>query len=716
MALTGNPPKDNYLDLLYLDNANAGLHATTVAPLKDGGDNVSLLGLSQAEIEFTGILSATVANGVVLDAGVYLESDRVIVDSVRDSTTPLTRGLFFYTGDPEGVLTASIGSIIARRDGGVGTTLYLKESGIGPTGWTPVKVITDFLELDNMPGAYAAGQFVKVNAGGTALEFSTAGGLVESPVGSAEGEVFYYDGSDWANLGVGTDGYVLTTHGAAAAPTWEVAASGLPSGAQGEVLYYGGATWDALAVGTDGYVLTSHGAAADPTWEEASGGVSTLIALTDTPVGYDSPYNILNSTGSAANWNTLDNIAYNISTGAPSTDDVLSWNGTVLEWVTATAGSTFQALTDTPASPAMASAGLAFVRVNSGGTALEYHVEDYIVEPGEQDHGTLLMVAFSGEYASFAPGTEGKVLTSHGVAALTWETPGTGVTSFFDLDEVTPIDFSDAALQHVAVNAGGDALVFIDPPTGGAGGGKEYTVAEYDTGDTFGGKAVYAILLEFGAGPVSTTKSVASGLAANDVFTVIDLQVSVNDITTGWAYTQADMEFTYNKTDFKIYGTSTTDMSANSYTVLLKYIKEPVVMSGSYPHIVATVSGGPWGGLANGVHVIHPSSYNFTYSGTYSAASNLHFDWNYTQASPYEFYKLKMKVDFTGTTRESYVTLYTSSTGYAPSSWQTSSPTGVYAKGIGPGDRTFKAYTQGGKTLTIARTSDYPLSPATYTV
>lgn len=39
------------------------------------------------------------------------------------------------TGTPEGVVTAPVGSIYSRTDGGAGTTLYIKESGTGNTGW-----------------------------------------------------------------------------------------------------------------------------------------------------------------------------------------------------------------------------------------------------------------------------------------------------------------------------------------------------------------------------------------------------------------------------------------------------------------------------------------------------------------------------------------------------------------------------------------------------
>ena len=40
------------------------------------------------------------------------------------------------TGDPEGVVTAGVGSIFLRTDGAVGTTLYTKETGAGNTGWS----------------------------------------------------------------------------------------------------------------------------------------------------------------------------------------------------------------------------------------------------------------------------------------------------------------------------------------------------------------------------------------------------------------------------------------------------------------------------------------------------------------------------------------------------------------------------------------------------
>lgn len=39
------------------------------------------------------------------------------------------------TGSPETVVTAPVGSLYSRTDGGAGTSLYVKESGTGNTGW-----------------------------------------------------------------------------------------------------------------------------------------------------------------------------------------------------------------------------------------------------------------------------------------------------------------------------------------------------------------------------------------------------------------------------------------------------------------------------------------------------------------------------------------------------------------------------------------------------
>ena len=46
-----------------------------------------------------------------------------------------TLGIFTGTGTPEGTISADVGSFFMRTDGGAGTSLYVKESGTGNTGW-----------------------------------------------------------------------------------------------------------------------------------------------------------------------------------------------------------------------------------------------------------------------------------------------------------------------------------------------------------------------------------------------------------------------------------------------------------------------------------------------------------------------------------------------------------------------------------------------------
>ncbi|TKH00648.1 hypothetical protein FC682_24010 [Peribacillus simplex] len=45
--------------------------------------------------------------------------------------------IFMCNGSPERMISSSIGSIALRRDGGAGTSYYVKENGTGNTGWVP---------------------------------------------------------------------------------------------------------------------------------------------------------------------------------------------------------------------------------------------------------------------------------------------------------------------------------------------------------------------------------------------------------------------------------------------------------------------------------------------------------------------------------------------------------------------------------------------------
>jgi hypothetical protein len=47
-------------------------------------------------------------------------------------------------GSPESVVSSGIGSVYLRKDGGAGTSIYVKESGTAGTGWIPYVGETDW--------------------------------------------------------------------------------------------------------------------------------------------------------------------------------------------------------------------------------------------------------------------------------------------------------------------------------------------------------------------------------------------------------------------------------------------------------------------------------------------------------------------------------------------------------------------------------------------
>ncbi|WP_159081882.1 hypothetical protein [Paenibacillus sp. CAA11] len=61
------------------------------------------------------------------------EADAVVLSGIVNNLSAVIRR---GTGSPEGVVTASVGTMYLRSDGATSTTLYIKTSGSGNTGWT----------------------------------------------------------------------------------------------------------------------------------------------------------------------------------------------------------------------------------------------------------------------------------------------------------------------------------------------------------------------------------------------------------------------------------------------------------------------------------------------------------------------------------------------------------------------------------------------------
>ena len=120
--------------------------------------------------------------------------------SVSNTTATISSG----TSSPEGVVTAPVGSVYLRTDGGTSTTLYVKESGSGNTGW--MSGGSGGFKGEWAAGTYATGSIVRRGIGtwGTTATTTTQDPCTpEGDMGSA---------SDWICRGDGPSqsGTILT--------------------------------------------------------------------------------------------------------------------------------------------------------------------------------------------------------------------------------------------------------------------------------------------------------------------------------------------------------------------------------------------------------------------------------------------------------------------------------------------------------------------------
>ncbi|HUG46266.1 MAG TPA: hypothetical protein VMK31_07130 [Sphingomicrobium sp.] len=112
---------------LLAQSALAALRTTTNHPLHLGTNNAG-----RVEVAAAGHFQP-LSNNVLNNGGASNRWANLYAVNLRpgDGTPIWTSG----AGTPEGVVTAVVGSLFTRTDGGAGTTLYVKESGTGNTGW-----------------------------------------------------------------------------------------------------------------------------------------------------------------------------------------------------------------------------------------------------------------------------------------------------------------------------------------------------------------------------------------------------------------------------------------------------------------------------------------------------------------------------------------------------------------------------------------------------
>lgn len=233
-----------------------------------------------------------------------------------------------------GVTGAPTGNGITIYDG----TFYNAQSQL------PTINCVNQLTIGNKNYTYSQAPIVDTGSNSSFLTF-TPDHTRLSIIGQTQGDVIYFNGTDWVVLHASTDGYVLTTHGVAN-PTWTSIASlsltssppvnvngltaavgtaitaarsdhkhnidsasavsvgaansagtattlalsdhthqvidlHLTSQAQGNITYFNGSNWVVLAPGTSGNVLTTNGASANPAW------TAPLLLTSSAPVNVD---------------------------------------------------------------------------------------------------------------------------------------------------------------------------------------------------------------------------------------------------------------------------------------------------------------------------------------------------------------------------------------------------------------------------------------------
>ena len=129
----------------------------------DGGTDALNVSLTSSPPANTNVLLASVVwTSPTLSALTDLRvtsnhTDRVhLATELRLGTVSAFTHDLSGTGTPEGSITAPIGSLFRRRDGGAGTSFYVKESGIGNTGWVAPITVAGAAVLSSITAAVAA--------------------------------------------------------------------------------------------------------------------------------------------------------------------------------------------------------------------------------------------------------------------------------------------------------------------------------------------------------------------------------------------------------------------------------------------------------------------------------------------------------------------------------------------------------------------------------
>lgn len=153
LVISGNLLNGNAVakKAIYLDDcSNASITGNVI---KDWTENPLLLQSDTGTVDYITVTGNVIrSSGNILMSGAGAFGTRIRVYNNADARISNTVGTHWRdlaaavadtwgTGDPEGAVTAGIGSTFIRTNGAYNTTLYVKENGTGNTGWVPANAI-----------------------------------------------------------------------------------------------------------------------------------------------------------------------------------------------------------------------------------------------------------------------------------------------------------------------------------------------------------------------------------------------------------------------------------------------------------------------------------------------------------------------------------------------------------------------------------------------
>lgn len=270
-----------------------------VAPARGGTGIDTSSTIKGSVFVFNAAGTVSIISGTVTGHVPTIQGDDTIAWAAPAGTGDMLKAT--YDGDTDGLIDAAAGGTELDTSGSTGvpridsgTWSVIKDNwaaGAPPTvnddGINGYAVGSYWIDTTNdkayvcVDASTAAAVWTETTSGLTSHTLDSASHTDVTAITEAQGQVLYYDGSNWNALGVGTAGYFLQTRGTAADPVW---ASGTGSSvhtldggqhsnvtaiaeAHGMILYVNGTpAWDGLAVGTNKQVLQTQGAGASPQW------------------------------------------------------------------------------------------------------------------------------------------------------------------------------------------------------------------------------------------------------------------------------------------------------------------------------------------------------------------------------------------------------------------------------------------------------------------